>query len=113
MSRCLLIILVVAVFTGCGKGHVAEWPGLVARGVSKPGQETLYRVVEWEWSGGSDRPGFSIRLPDGTVLTPSQITIERTGASAMGESGTYRAFLRYTDRGSLNVGFGTASSAKQ
>ena len=86
MTRCLLVIMVVAVFTGCGHSHELVWPDLNAYGGSEPGEEALYVNLFWRFrpvtaSGGSNRPAFSVRLPDGTVLTPDQITIARTGAT--------------------------------
>ncbi len=99
MSRCLLMILVVAVFTGCGHSHELEWPDLEAKGSSDSGEEALYVNLKWRLcrSCGSDsRPAFSVRLPDGTVLTPDQITIDRTGAGTLGgDYGDWRRVVEY------------------
>ncbi len=98
MPRFPIMILVVAVFMGCEHSHEAVWPELRARGSSEPFEEASYSIVLWQsrYGGmnyprvevrGSTRPGFSVRLPDGTILTPDQVTIERTGAVAVSGQG--------------------------
>ncbi len=125
MSRFPIMMLIVAVFMGCGHRHEAVWPEHRARGSSKPFQAASYSIVLWQdrYGGmnyprvevrGSTRPGFSVRLPDGTVLTPDRITIDRTEATLEDDSGRGRrvAVFDYAN-GRLKVEFGTFDDAKQ
>jgi len=81
MTRRLLIVLIVALATGCSRQHRLEWPGLWASGESplfSPGA-ALYTSIGF-FEGDMSAPLFSVRLPDGTLLSPDEFTIEALDA---------------------------------
>lgn len=84
MPRCVLIVLMGAALVGCGYDHTASWTGVRASGSTWTGR-ALYKRVAWaaENLGDlGDAPGFSVGLPDGSMLTPDQFTVEILDAKA-------------------------------
>lgn len=103
MTRRLLIVLIVALATGCSRQHRLEWPGLWASGESplfSPGAALYTRIGFVE--GDMSAPSFSVRLPDGTLLSPDQFTIEEL--DARGAEDRY-ATSPYHGRGAQPRGF--------
>ena len=80
MTRRLLIVLIATLAVGCSRQHRLEWPGLWASGESplfSPGAALYTRIG---FSTGDTYAPISIRLPDGTLLSPGQFTIEALDA---------------------------------
>jgi len=91
MPRCVLFVVMVAALAGCDRySHTAYWSGVRAVGGSWSGRGASYRGVDWHRRDPTyvdaeilgDAPRFSIRLPDGSVLTPDQFTVELLDAKA-------------------------------
>ena len=80
MARRLLIVLTATVAAGCSRQHRLEWHGLWASGESpllSPGA-ALYTSLGF--SAGNAYAPISVRLPDGTVLSSGQFTLEALDA---------------------------------
>jgi hypothetical protein len=88
----MLIALMVTALAGCGRSHTADWRGVRASGTHIFKYNRIgasYNRVIWrrqadgimrgssapaDWNLGN-APGFSVRLPDGRVLKPNQLTV--------------------------------------
>ena len=76
MPRSVLIALMVTVLAGCGYDHTLDWRGVRASGWTwSSSKNPSYSKVEWRRSPSpatfGKAPRFTVRLPDGRVLTPS------------------------------------------
>ncbi len=81
MTRRLLIVLTITLVAGCSRQHRLEWPGLWASGESPlfSPEAALYTSTGF-FAEDMSAPQFSIRLPDGTLLSPDQFTLEALDA---------------------------------
>jgi hypothetical protein len=87
MMRSVLIALIVTVVAGCGYDHTLDWRGVRASGWTwSSSKNPSYSRVEWHRPPmarglyvGSEKffgnaPRFTVRLPDGRLLTPGHLT---------------------------------------
>jgi hypothetical protein len=80
MNRLTALLFVTLVLTGCERQHRLTWPGVDIRGTSSDSNRRAVTYGRAYWSlstyEGTPTPQFSIRTPDGGLLTPDSMTIE-------------------------------------
>jgi len=101
--RLSVVLVVLLALTGCERQHRLEWSGIDVRGVSpySSKDEVTYGRAFWSLSTyeTTPTPQFSIRTPDGGMLTPDLMTITAMEAHGATEKFYGRGTGRYFDYG--------------
>ena len=73
------LLVLVTLLVGCGiqRSYTLKWPGVRAGAHTYFGGDPRYRRISSGGQPGAVFPAFSVRLPDGRIFKPDELTIAK------------------------------------